>query len=804
MAPICRDELFSRVYYRKRRRQENGGEGILGIGDQDSTVAVKQLRQIKEEKDLIIGDQLKGQNGKDKSQENGGFDGIEEGLAKKKKKRCGEKGMKTERFEENGDEDGLVKSRRWSKADVSTMCHQCQRNDNGRVVRCGGCSRRGDRKRYCIPCIKKWYPNSSEEDFAEACPVCLGNCNCKACLRLDVPLRCSKNRDLEIGEDERVEQCKYLVNRLLPYLNRINDEQVREMNFEAEKQGLVEFEGMEIKKSDCRVGERMYCNNCKTSIFDFHRSCPGCQYDLCLNCCREIRGEEMVQKLGSECFDGEGKSGVGTRRLRSLFTKTKFEWKADKDGRIRCPPEHMEGCGKHHLELRCLFPGNKVMELVDKAENINENYKNSYASSETCEESCSCKNPVDDVKCRKAACRGDSKDNYLFCPRADCIQPEDFVHFQRHWMRCEPVIVSNALENGSGLSWEPLVMWRAFRQVNKTKHEKDLEVQAIDCSDWSFIDVNMHKFFTGYSEGIFNRKDCPQILKLKDWPPSTEFDKRLPRHGKEFVCCLPFKEYTHPSSSTLNLTCHLPKSAVKPDLGPKTYIAYGVAQELGHGDSVTKLHCDMSDAVNILTHATEVTLKPKQLAAIQELKRKHREQDQKEIFGNFGPKRLTCNEDIDDAGEGGALWDIFRVQDVPKLEQYIKKHCREFRHIQCRPLKQVVHPIHDQTIYLTVEHKRNLKAECGIEPWTFIQKLGDAVFIPAGCPHQVRNLKSCIKVAVDFVSPETVGQCFRLTEEFRTLPPDHRASEDKLEVKKMIVHAVSDAVKVISKVKCKG
>ena len=29
----------------------------------------------------------------------------------------------------------------------------------------------------------------------------------------------------------------------------------------------------------------------------------------------------------------------------------------------------------------------------------------------------------------------------------------------------------------------------------------------------------------------------------------------------------------------------------------------------------------------------------------------------------------------------------------------------------------------------------------GIEPWTFVQNLGDAVFIPAGCPHQVRNLK---------------------------------------------------------------
>ncbi|MCI12593.1 lysine-specific demethylase 3B, partial [Trifolium medium] len=39
-----------------------------------------------------------------------------------------------------------------------------------------------------------------------------------------------------------------------------------------------------------------------------------------------------------------------------------------------------------------------------------------------------------------------------------------------------------------------------------------------------------------------------------------------------------------------------------------------------------------------------------------------------------------------------------------------------------------------------MEHKKKLKRECGIEPWTFTQKLGDAVFIPAGCPHQVRNL----------------------------------------------------------------
>lgn len=35
---------------------------------------------------------------------------------------------------------------------------------------------------------------------------------------------------------------------------------------------------------------------------------------------------------------------------------------------------------------------------------------------------------------------------------------------------------------------------------------------------------------------------------------------------------------------------------------------------------------------------------------------------------------------------------------------------------------------------------------------------------------------------MDFVSPESVGVCFGLTEEFRTLPINHGCAEDKLEV----------------------
>lgn len=50
--------------------------------------------------------------------------------------------------------------------------------------------------------------------------------------------------------------------------------------------------------------------------------------------------------------------------------------------------------------------------------------------------------------------------------------------------------------------------------------------------------------------------------------------------------------------------------------------------------------------------------------------------------------------------------------------------------------------------------------------------------------------QSCIKVALDFVSPENVNECIRLTEEFRDLPQDHRAKEDKLEVRSSPSHPI--------------
>ncbi|KAJ7789241.1 hypothetical protein B0H14DRAFT_2397649, partial [Mycena olivaceomarginata] len=44
---------------------------------------------------------------------------------------------------------------------------------------------------------------------------------------------------------------------------------------------------------------------------------------------------------------------------------------------------------------------------------------------------------------------------------------------------------------------------------------------------------------------------------------------------------------------------------------------------------------------------------------------------------------------------------------------------------------------------------------------------GEAVFIPAGCAHQVCNLSDCIKIAIDFVLLENIERCAKLTKEFR-------------------------------------
>ncbi|RAL39932.1 hypothetical protein DM860_008072 [Cuscuta australis] len=672
-------------------------------------------------------------------------------------------------------------------SDDCQMCHQCMKSDR-KVVRC----RSGCRRRYCIPCISRWYPNLTEETIAEKCPFCRGNCNCKDCLR-----RITKDSVyVGIPQDfkEKRSHLQYLLNALYPFLKKFYLDQMTETEIEAKIQG-VSLSEIKISQEICHNDERVYCDNCNTSIVDLHRTCPSCSYDLCLTCCHEIR-DGCLQKghrnVTLQSLDG-GKSYLYEDVSHSLASNDSAsedqvskmpEWNAGENGEIPCPPKERGGCGYLRLELKDFLPESWVSETMKRVESLLE-INGCSNEHQIPKEQCPCfrdetANGAKNV--RKAASREDSNDNCLYCPSANDVQNGDLEHFQRHWIMGEPVIVRNALEFTSGLSWEPMVMWRAFRNISIKEGASDLAVIAIDCLDWCEVQVNNHTFFMGYNEGRMHTNGWPEVLKLKDWPSSTLFEERLPRHCAEFIRALPYKEYTHPYSGILNTATKLPKDALKPDLGPKTYIAYGFVEELGRGDSVTKLHCDIDEGAE-----------SPDLVPIDNFK---------SASSNNGPTNDVSNSMVD-ATDGGAVWDIFRRQDVNKLEKYLRRHHKEFRHLRSKPVEQVFHPIHDQVFYLNTYHKRKLKEEFGVEPWTFIQKLGEAVFIPAGCPHQVRNIKSCIKVALDFVSPENVGECIRMTEEFRVLPQNHRAKEDKLEVMKTTLHAIRCALDELEKLEAK-
>lgn len=237
-------------------------------------------------------------------------------------------------------------------------------------------------------------------------------------------------------------------------------------------------------------------DNCRTSIVDFHRSCPKCPYDICVTCCREIREgclrgcdkEVVIQYIdrGRDYLHGN----TNSKKKATLPSCSESnscsdqmplpEWRATEAGEIPCPRGH------GHLELKSILGESWVLDLKVKAESVAVSCEIADASHISSQ--CSCLELNEGVhvaygQLRKGASRQNSNDNFLYSPLASDLQPGVLEHFQRHWIRGEPIIVRDVLKLASGLSWDPMVMWRAVRNIVIKEGSSDLVVTAVDCLD---------------------------------------------------------------------------------------------------------------------------------------------------------------------------------------------------------------------------------------------------------------------------------------------------------------------------------
>nr|XP_002122286.3 lysine-specific demethylase 3B [Ciona intestinalis] len=350
--------------------------------------------------------------------------------------------------------------------------------------------------------------------------------------------------------------------------------------------------------------------------------------------------------------------------------------------------------------------------------------------------------------------------------------------FQTQWGYGLPVVASGAEKKLTPELWKP-------SNISDEHGEEPTGNALVNCRLGSIItNAHIKDFWNGF-ECIANRMTDDKtgermILKLKDWPTTDDFLDTMPHRFKDLMSALPLPEYTA-RDGQYNIAGYLPDFFVRPDLGPKMYIAYGWVTEKDWNQGTTNLHLDISDACNLMVYVgVPMDQPPGSLNTMLEIIKE----------GDVDEFQLERSK----TSKPGALWHIFKASDTDKIRQLILK-------VKAEEGVEVPHdhdPIHDQQIYLDKTLRKRLKDEYGVSGYAIVQCEGDSVFIPAGAPHQVFNLHSCIKVAEDFVSPDHVDKCFKLTEEFRRLSSSHSNHEDKLQLKNIVYHAIKEVLTSIA------
>ncbi|KAK4052687.1 hypothetical protein OIV83_001974 [Microbotryomycetes sp. JL201] len=310
---------------------------------------------------------------------------------------------------------------------------------------------------------------------------------------------------------------------------------------------------------------------------------------------------------------------------------------------------------------------------------------------------------------------------------AQLLDVDERSLFRQMWALGEAMVVDLDMTINCIYDWSPSWFASEFRETDCTLSSNNGLPDR---------DATVSEFFETFGQ----QRDISESERIKDWPSTDDF-RTFPKLFNDFMNVIP-AGFVARRDGVLNLASHAPAATNPPDLGPKGYFSQ-TSDDSPQGD--------LADAVNV----------------------------------------MFWSSDNPDGTPGTAAWDIYRAQDSALIRKFLFELMAEQ---SGRPLDQVMaaedDPIHSQLFFLNSKLRERLLHSKGVKSWRILQRPGQAVFIPAGCAHQVCNLADCIKVASDFVSIENVDRCWTVTQEFReqTKGPD-LWRDDVLQLKTQLLWA---------------
>ncbi|CAH1415722.1 unnamed protein product [Lactuca virosa] len=703
-----------------------------------------------------------------------------------------------------------------AKKNIIKRCHWCKYTSYRVFVQCSTCKTQF----FCKECIdKRFYCRTA---IKRLCPVCEGTCECRTCSKAKskevkkkelVIYDCDEEVMIYNGEEEEVvvsepenevvvynhekkfdkSQQLHMIRLLLPLMEKINQEKMNELETEAINKGRTHSELL-VQLVECP--KKPICSFCSSWVTDIHRSCEYCSYILCIHCCQEFH-------------EGYLHSGLGDlRNTRLVRSKSrKISWTFSIDGSIRCPPQTLGGCNQDFLQLTCFSPFGWTKDLEENAKQIVNKYK-FKKSLGLLSSPCLLCDENDKLGSEKVGNLIKNKGLY-FKTKQDLID-KNLEHFMKHWGKGQPLVIRNVLQSQQHLNWDFGYLLCKYLERSEGKG------RSKGGFDWCDVQFGRKQIFKG---GVTHENVWQELLRFKVMFSSNFFQDHFPDHYAAVMESLPVQEY------------------------------------ITDADFITKLCFHAYDMVNILAYATDNLISEDNLNKVKILMNKYSSQEpikssrkiktrnELEKLFESSPKLEAKNKDVDMSSDDlstedsdsdsdsdsnsdsdsddevsaysqheigtcshyeeeqivethGIEWDIFHQKDVPKLLEYLKKYSDKLGK-SCGSPKKVVHPLFDEVFYLDELHKLRIKEEFNVEPWSFEQHIGEAVIIPAGCPYQMKKVKSCVNVVLDFISPESATNCIKVGDEIRRLPVNHKAKGAMPKVKNMVINGMDAAIEEI-------